>query len=270
MGTKRSSYHIRRNPLRDVRMRWLPDNISIEVQTQDPPTPKSPWLIRKILLQPAVIKKEIGPERIPCLFVGTLDSDVEEEAKIPVTVSGCRDRPEETILTYKNVAFVFKPDDQPSVASPVATLSWRLQNQTNESDYRELDIDAKLTKVFAEASFADSGSDQDRHSGNSVSEEVVISAEDRFAAIEQRLELLEAKSIHVVYKTWWSGSCDDPPRNHWGGTCPENTIIDHYYRLIDIGRSQMNMREGVWTAGLDGITRGWLKQSWTCRILPQQ
>ena len=68
-----------RNPLRDVRMRWLPDNISIEVQTQDPPTPSAPWLIRKILLQPAIIKKEIGPERIPCLFVGTLDSDVEEE-----------------------------------------------------------------------------------------------------------------------------------------------------------------------------------------------
>ena len=61
-------------------MRWLPDNLSIEVQTQDPPTPKSPWLVsRKILLQPAVIKKEIGSERISCLFVGTLDSNVEEE-----------------------------------------------------------------------------------------------------------------------------------------------------------------------------------------------
>ena len=68
-----------RDPLGDVRMRWLPDNISIEIQTQDPPTPSAPWLLRKILLQPAVIKKEIGPERIPCLFVGTLDSTVEEE-----------------------------------------------------------------------------------------------------------------------------------------------------------------------------------------------
>ena len=61
-------------------MRWLPDNLSIEVQTQDPPTPKAPWLLQPaILLQPAVTKKEIGLERIPCLFVGTLDSDVEEE-----------------------------------------------------------------------------------------------------------------------------------------------------------------------------------------------
>ena len=39
-------------------------------------------------------------------------------------------------MTYKNGVFVFKPDDRPSVASPVAALSWRLQNQTNESDYR--------------------------------------------------------------------------------------------------------------------------------------
>ena len=66
----------------DVRMRWLPDNISIEIQTQDPPTPKAPWLLRKILLQPAFIKKEIGLERIPCLFVGTLDSTVEEEVNM--------------------------------------------------------------------------------------------------------------------------------------------------------------------------------------------
>ena len=39
-------------------------------------------------------------------------------------------------MTYKNGVFVFKPDDRPSVASPVAALSWRLLNQTNESDYR--------------------------------------------------------------------------------------------------------------------------------------
>ena len=39
-------------------------------------------------------------------------------------------------MTWDDVAFVFKPDDRPSVASPVAALSWRLLNQTNESDYR--------------------------------------------------------------------------------------------------------------------------------------
>ena len=61
-------------------------------------------------------------------------------------------------MTYKNVAFVFKPDDQPSVASPVAALSWRLQNQTNESDYRlgnEISKQNEDSKQFIKIAKAD-------------------------------------------------------------------------------------------------------------------
>ena len=65
---------------------------------------------------------------------------------------------DETVEQYDGPQDEKSLDDQPSVASPVAALSWRLQNQTNESDYRlgnEISKQNEDSKQFIKIAKAD-------------------------------------------------------------------------------------------------------------------
>jgi len=87
-----------------------------------------------------------------------------------------------------------------------------------------------------------STSDTERSTPSTTTMATKSSLTTRLGELEQRVEQLEQKSVHVAYREQFS-ECH--------GTC--NTIITFDRLMVDIGRSKLNIRTGVWTAGLDGL-----------------